>query len=460
MSTAYELAVERAAATADTRAWLTPSATNGAYQTRLGSSLTPLVLTSAMREADIGNMIRYADLLDELRETDPHLHAVLAKREWLVAAADWEVRPAAIYDKGNEPPEAREVRDFCTNALRAIPNLPDRLADLLGAVYYGRGVVEVLWDVSSGNSWPIEILAVHPRMIQYSSTWRMCLYSDPQSPGQGMPFGPWPGIPLSSFPRGKFIMHAPRIRGGFAVREGLGRPLAWYSLFKRWVVRDSMALAEMAGRMARIGVYNTGTGAGGSTRASDEDKLVLERALENWTSAGALIHPDTTTVKFEKPVSGDTIHAPLLGYFNSEMSKAVLGETLTTDAGSRGARSLGEVHAQQGRMIARYDASALAETLRRHLLAPLVQFNFGPNVPVPRLVFVTEPQESLNELASRLATLVKVGTKIGQSWVRDQFGIADPTPGEDLLGGPIERLYPSVADDDKTPPAETDTVEE
>ena len=428
------------------RAHLTANTLNGAYQQRWGSSLTPLALTAAMRNADQGYMSPLADLLDEVRETDPHLHAVLGKREWTVAGAEWEVRPSTRYDGAQEPPEAEEARIFVANILRALPNFSDRLSDLLGAIYYGRAAAEVVWRSDRGMVIPEAIFPVHPRMIHYDAQWRMRLWCDP-IPGQEAPFGMWPGVALDESVPGRFIVHAPRIRGGFATREGIGRPLAWFSLFKRWVVRDAMGLAEMGGRMARVGKYATGNGdMGTGNRASEEDKSLLETALEDWSASTALIHPDTTDVKLVPPVSGRTLHHPMLEMFNMEMSKAVLGETLTTEAGSKGARALGEVHAQQGKMIARYDASALAETLRRHLIAPIVLHNFGPDVAVPRIVFAVDPQESLDSQAQRLSLLIRAGLRVSQTWVRNEFGIADPGPDEELMGATFGRKLESVAD--------------
>lgn len=434
----------------EARSYLSAVNTTLGYQQRWGSSLTPMVLTAAMRNADQGYMTPYIDLLDELRETDPHLHTILAKREWAVASAEWEMRPAAIYDGGGEPPEAADVRVFCANVLRGIPNLPDRFADLLGALYYGRSVVEIVWKSQGGYHWPERLIQVHPRMIHYGPDGGMYLYADVQGSGAlgRQPFGPWPGVRLDTYPTGKFLVHEPRVRGGFAVREGLGRPCSWYSMFKRWVVRDAMALAELAGRMARIGKYATGQGSMGTLRASVEDKDTLERALQNWTSAAALVHPDTSEVTFEKPVTGETIHNPLVQMFNAEMSKAVLGGTLTTEGGQNGARSLGQVHERQEDIIRRFDAAALAETIRRCLLAPLVLYNFGPNVAVPRLVFTVDTPESMDAAATRVAKLVQVGLKVGQRWTRDRFGIADPAEGEELLGAPIPIALPSVAEPD------------
>jgi hypothetical protein len=59
------------------------------------------------------------------------------------------------------------------------------------------------------------------------------------------------------------------------------------------------------------------------------------------------------------------------------MSKAVLGQTLTVDAGERGARSLGEVHLQVREDIVRQDAQALMSLVNGQLIPWIVELNIG-----------------------------------------------------------------------------------
>ena len=54
----------------------------------------------------------------------------------------------------------------------------------------------------------------------------------------------YPGVPLRLFPPGKFLVHEPYVHGGYPQREGLGRTCMWFSMFKRWDVRDVLALLE------------------------------------------------------------------------------------------------------------------------------------------------------------------------------------------------------------------------
>ena len=71
---------EYAALQAPPSAFLARAPYNDRFQYRLGSALTPQALTTVQRQADIGYMYQWIDVLDELRETDPHLHASLYQR--------------------------------------------------------------------------------------------------------------------------------------------------------------------------------------------------------------------------------------------------------------------------------------------------------------------------------------------------------------------------------------------
>jgi phage gp29-like protein len=400
---------------------------NERYQTRHGSALTPALVSSIFRSADAGHLYELADLLDEVRETDPHLHGVLAKRELVIAGAPWACRPTG------DGLRARRVAEFCGMVLENLRGFSVVLAHLQSAVYHGRAACEVVWGWRNVGKFgrafvPVEILPVHPRRLNYTAQdWRLHLYDA----SGGTPHSAWPGTPLDEYPAGKFLVHLPRTRGGYPTREGLGRPLVWMSVFKRQVIRDAMAMAELGGRFARIGRFNTG--ADGKLRATNEDVATLETALLDWSPGVPLILPDTTDVRIEKPLTGTTIHEPLVSLFDAQMSKCVLGGTLTTDAGRNGARSLGNTQRDDQLMIARGDAANVCETLGRDLLAPMTVYNWGDRAEVPTLALTVDPPADLDAHATRLATLVGAGLDVAQAEVRDVFGYRDPRPGEPLM---------------------------
>lgn len=403
------------------------------WQRRVGSNLTPQYVSSVLADADQGRMDRFADLLDEVRETDLHLQAVLAKREAQVAGAAWEIRPV------DQSRPALRAAKYVEEVLGDLPAFSATLAHLQSAVYHGRAVAEIIWRPAGARLVPAAIEPVHPRRVAIGPDWRLYLYD----PGEvGSRYALAPGVALDSFVSGKFLVHQPRVRGVYPQREGLGRPLVFASMFKRWAVRDALALAEMAGRKGRLGKYATGRDPKNPSVASPEDIDALADALESWSSASVLVVPDTTEVAFEDPVTGDTIHMPLVTFCNAEISKAVLGGTLTTDPGERGARALGDTQRDDQLMIAKGDAIGVEETLRAGLLAPLVREKYGDGYPVPRIALQVEPKQDANAVMDRLEKFVSVGGKVSQEDARDMLGLPDPKPDAELLAKPTPTPAP------------------
>lgn len=430
--------------------YITPPSPFDRTQRRLGAGLTPQAITAVQREADQGRMASWADLLDEARQGDPHLHGDLQKRELSISGAEYEIRLPASATKRDG---ARALR-LCQDAVESIEveagslgmSFRSAVQSLLGAVYHGRAAAEIVYARDGRYTLPRFIYPIHARRLSWSNErdWRLYIY-DAQSADTR--FSSFPGVACNDpavFPRGKLLIHTPRIFGTYPTREGLGRALVWYSAFKRWTVRDWLAFAEWAGRGLRIGKYATGNDSKTPARASDEDVDALSEALQAMSSTVATVIPDTTDLDI-KTATDSAVHAELVKLCNGEISKAVLGGTLTSDPGDRGARSLGEVHLRAMTQLLAADAKNVADTLRRDLFAPLVRMNLGDRAPVPEIAFNVEPPEDAKARAERLDRYMARGLVIPARWVRDLEGIPDPVAGEETIGG-------TPAKPDATPP--------
>ena len=111
-------------------------------------------------------------------------------------------------------------------------------------------------------------------------------------------------------------------------------------------------------------------------------------------------------------------------FCNREMSKAVLGQTLTTDTtGATGTYAAAQVHGQVRRDLVEADAQALATTLREQLLRPLVGFNFGWDRPVPWFRFKYEEEEDLKTLSEVYRNLGALGVPLSPEHLAERFGI-------------------------------------
>ena len=410
------------------------------YQRRLGAGLTPQIITAVMREADTGRMVGWADLLDEVRQGDPHLQCDLGKRELSVAGAEFEIRlpPGASKREG-----AKALR-LCQDAIDGIEAPRGSLAvsfrgavqRLLSATYHGRAGIEAVYARDGRYLLPRELYPIHARRLSWSNEldWQLYLYD---ATSGDTPYARFPGIAVgnaAAFPAGKLMIHTAAPFGTYPTREGLGRAVVWYSAFKRWTVRDWLAFAEWAGRGLRVGKYATGRDPSKDARANEDDKAALQDALDAMSSTVTTVIPDTTDLDITT-VSDNSVHGELVKLCNGEMSKVILGGTLTSDPGDKGARSLGEVHLRAMTQLLAADAAMVADTIRRDLFAPLVQINLGDRAPVPVIVFAVEPPEDAKSRAERLALYMQHGLTVPAAWLRNLESIPDPTDGEAVVGG-------------------------
>ena len=425
-------------------------------QIRHGSGLTPMALTRAIYNADQGFMRLISDVLDEVRETDSHLQGILQKRELRVASADLRIVPGK---RRRATKKAKDIAAFCDDVLQNIIDFRPMLAHLMNGVYMSRAIAEMEWGQVGRFFVPLRWHFIHSRRVSYNDYFEPVILDE--DGGQYR----WPGQKISEFESGKIIFFAPRIRHTYPTREGIGRTVMWPAAFKKWGIRDWLSLAEMAGRPAKIGTYGTGkrsqedtsfAGVNKLPEATKEHKDLLIKAIRSYSTSLDIALPDSVMLQHIFPPSNlDSVHTGLIEWCNAEMSKAVTGETLSTDAGNRGARSLGEVHIGEATMIARWDAMQLADTIRYQILSPLVKINFGPDAPVPYLMFNVDPKESLDAEATRIEKLTKSGLRIAAGEVREVFGYSEPSQDEEVIGGASKASGGALVEDGTQPTDQT-----
>jgi len=187
-----------------------------------------------------------------------------------------------------------------------------------------------------------------------------------------------------------------------------------------------VSFAEIYGLPLRLGKYQQG--------ASEDDKRALMQALVQIGADAAGIIPDGTTIDFvttEKTSSVD-LYERLARYCDEQISKAVLGQTLTSDSGG-GSYAQSKTHNDVRHDLTMADCKALAATLRRDLLRPLCLYNFGETVRIPYIRFACEEGEDLAQTATIIGTLIReTGLKIPTSYLYKKFSIPKPEDGEEV----------------------------
>jgi phage gp29-like protein len=240
--------------------------------------------------------------------------------------------------------------------------------------------------------------------------------------------GPWQGVP---FPPWKVIYHRYKAKSGYDTRAGVLRVVGYMYLLKNYSLKDWAGFNEVFGMPLRLGKYDP------ASTPSDREALI--QAVRNLGSDAAGIISKNTEIEFVEAsnrLSGNANPFQVLADFcNREMSKAILGQTLTTDtSGETGTYSAAKVHAQVRSDLVVADAQSLGQTLREQLLRPLVGFNFGWDKPIPWFRFRFEESEDLLTLSEVYRNLVNMGVPLSLEHVAERFGIPLAKEGQAIVG--------------------------
>jgi len=291
--------------------------------------------------------------------------------------------------------------------LYGVPDLEGAFLDLLDAVGKGFALCEIIWEVAAGRARVAELRWVPQKKLTFVEDLKPRLLT-PQAPWQGMEPPPW-----------KVVYHRYKARSGHAPRAGVLRVVGWMYLLKNYALKDWAAFNEVFGMPLRLGKYDPA--------ATPADREALMQALRNLGSDAAGVISKATEIEFVQATSPGSKANPyqvLAEFCNREMSKAILGQTLTTDtAGATGTYGAARVHSQVRRDLVEADSQALAATLREQLLRPLVGFNFGWDRPVPWFRFKYEEEEDLKALSEVYLNLKAMGVPLSLEHVGERFGI-------------------------------------
>jgi phage gp29-like protein len=372
--------------------------------------LTPQRLASILEAAAEGSAADYLTLAEEMEERDLHYASVIGTRK--LAVAGLIIRIEAASDDAEDIRRAAALSEVVGS-----PEFGELQADLTDAVGKGYAVSEIIWD-RSGKTWnPLRFEPRDQRFFQFDrNTGRELRLLDDADPFHGLALEPY-----------KFIVHLPRIRSGLPIRGGLARLAAVAYMCKAWTWKDWMGFADIFGMPMRVGRYGPG--------ASKDDINTLMSAVANLGSDAAAVIPDSMRIDFTQAANvsgaGDFFKG-LAEWWDKQVSKAVVGQTMSSDDGSSMAQA--KVHNEVRLDLLQADAKAESNTLNRYFVRPWCDLNFAPGRPYPKLIIDVPQPEDTRLLIDALKDLVPLGLKVEQSVIRDKLNLPEPAKGADLLG--------------------------
>lgn len=287
---------------------------------------------------------------------DAHLSSVIDKRKIAVIKC-----PITFTKDGTDVPEISN--------LAKQPWFQDMLSDLLDTRFWGFTLLEFAFNSDKTISYKMV-----PRKHVRPMAGHVLRNENDQT-----------GIPFRDPPECNYLVEA-----GEFDDLGLLMKAAQYVIYKRNCFGDYAQYTELFGQPLRKGKYNP---------YDEASRLALKQSMEEMGSSPWVIYPEGTDIEFieaKSPGGSNDLYKGLIEICNNEISKLIVGQTLTTESGSKGARSLGDVHMQVQQEIHFSDRLFIKNILNNQLKNLLILHGF--NMDGGEFDFVDNESISLTDM--------------------------------------------------------------
>ena len=382
------------------------------WHTSVANALTPERLAAVISEVDQNDNLNFLTLANEMLERDLHFSSAVSSRINAVAGLK------TMVEASSDDAKAVEIADYVQLAIDDDAYAP-LIRRSLDGLTKGYSMCEIMWDYSEGNWMPSEYRWRDPRWFIFDrvngETIRLL---DEKNPSDGIDIEPY-----------KFVYHKPELKTGLPIRCGLARLAAVAYMCKSFVWKDWLTFMEVFGMPLRVGKYNTA--------ASAEQKSTLLNAVATIGTDAACIIPEDTMIEFvqaQKTAGGEDLFLKAAEFFDKQVSKAVVGQTASSE-GTPGKLGADDAQENVRADIKIADAAQMSATLRRDLVKPLVDLNFGKQKrgQYPKLRIVVEEPEDLVSLSKSLPPFIDRGLKVQASVILDKFGLPEAEDDTELL---------------------------
>jgi phage gp29-like protein len=369
----------------------------------------------------------YLELSQDIELRDLHYRSVLSTRKDAVTGLEIKVIPASEDKKDVELAEAVEL-DLVKNQSAKLRSL---IRDMLDALGKGFSVNEIIWDTSRTPWRPKAYKFRDPRWFQY----------DRETGDTLMLRAPY-GIELEPLKPFQFVVHEPHLISGKQITAGLALPALYYWMLKTYDVTSWAAFIDRYGYPIRLGKYGK--------KFTEEDRITLKRAVAAIGQDFGAIIPDSAQLEIiECKSTGEksNVYKTIADWIDKQISKLVLGQTMTTDEGS--SKSQSETHEKVRDDIADSDIMQIIDTLNAALTVPYIKLNFGEQEEYPKIDIFKPDEKNIEQIISAVKELGPQGLKVSADEVRSLLGLSNPDEEDEVIGGraPVAPGMPDFSDE-------------
>jgi phage gp29-like protein len=361
-------------------------------------------------------------IYDEMQK-DAQVRSCLNTKKFAVLSRGWDILPAS--DEMTDVEIAQFVK-FCLEDMRG--SVQDVLFNVLDAIAKGFSVAELNWKIIPKGRYAgmIGIESIKPKdpqvfgfdMDEFLNIRQLVMALDGK---------------VIHLPVDKFILYTYMPEYGVPYGQSDLRTAYKHWWSKEVILKFWNVYLEKFGMPTAKGAYRRGL------PKSQQDELL--RVLDKIQQETAIIVPEDVTVELlEAHRNGEGGYLAAVEFHNKQIAKAILGQTLTSDEGTRvGSLALAKVHLDVLGFYLEKLRRDLEETvMREQVIRRLVDFNFDKFRPggrlgrvesghtrgYPRFVLGRLDQRDLEAVGSLVVQLVN-GKIISpdEPWIREYLGV-------------------------------------
>lgn len=325
---------------------------------------------------------------------DPHVFACTQSRKAGVLSLDWEINRGLDKDQNAE---------YIENLLKKL-DIQKLMSDILDATQFGFQPLEIMWKRDkSGHIMPEKVVAKPPEWFCFDDDNNLKFRTKENYYGEIVP-------------NKKFLLaqNNPTYNNPYGDRT-LSR-VFWNVTFKKGGLKFWVIFTEKYGMPHLIGKHPRGS--------TKEETNSLADMLEDMVQDAIAVIPDDSSIEIQEAnkSSSAEIYEKLIDKMNTEISKAILGQTLTTEIGSTGSYAASNTHMQVRQDIIDSDKK-LVEGVINQLIQWIYEINFTEaEVPVFELY---EPEDVDLNLAQRDKILSDTGVKFTKEYFIKNYGLEE-----------------------------------
>ena len=438
---------------------------------------SPQRVEQIFRQGLAGDLQSQWEMFDLMEATWGELSTCLNQLKDAVVAQGLRVVP---YARKNEAatPEAIERAALVQEALDGMigrpeadeNNLDQTVRDLLDARGKGISVLEIDWEMRTGESPKSKVqgpksepgspkskvqgpksgedagevdTTLQLSTPQLSTLWsprctrwvHPAWYGYPQGPGagglklrtvkvaSGRPPSAFPGDTgigyglagggqWQDFPADKFVIGLCKNKSGHPLGSALLHVLGFWWAASNFTSEWFLNFIQVFGQPFRWATYDP--------NMTSEDQAKLQSVLTNMGSCAWGMFPQGTTFELKDIAAkgSDNPNVALMTMANHICRMLILRQTLTGDAGTSGSRALGEVHERVLGGVEEACGKWVCNTLGQ-LVRSFCRLNFGSEQQCPTLVTGMDEEASLEELGALLVAVNQAGLEATDAAIPD-----------------------------------------